>query len=345
MTNVRSQQLNRRIAIALLALAFALLSAPKASHAMTIAPPFLDLTLDPGTVVADVIQVYNEESVPFKIEPVAQNFYAKSDDEKLGAPDFYGPEEVRTGYEMANWIEFGVEETLIQPGEWVNVPITIRVPKDAQPGGHFGAVQIIASKPDEIAPMEESSVSIVRGTSVLIFVRVNGETIDQLTVSSFKADAGLYGRLPVDFTIRLMNGGTTHQRPVGNVVIEDMWGRQVASIPVNPGPQYKAVLPGLARRFDVSWLKRRLPDGASEYEQQLKNFALGKYRATLLLNYRAKDGQEALTSVTEFWVFPWMALLTYAGILLVVLVVLAGILKAYNRMLIRRYEASKKRKP
>lgn len=342
MHHARIQHRSRLVPLGLAALALLMLLAPKPTRAMTVMPPLLDLTLDPGTVVADVVQVHNEESVPFKIRAVTQNFYVAEGDERSGAPDFYGPEEVRTGYEMADWIEVSGEGTVIEPGAWANVPITIRVPEDAQPGSHFGAIQILASKPDDIASPDGSSVSIERGTSILIFVRVNGDVIDELVVSEFKAEPA-HTRLPVDFTIRLTNSGTTHQRPVGNVIIEDMLGRQVASIQVNPGPQYRSVLPGSARRYDVSWLKRRLPDGASEYEQQLKNFALGKYTATMFLNYGSSEEQRILSAVTEFWVVPWMALLTYAGIVLAALLVAVAGVRAYNRMLIRRYEAGKKK--
>jgi len=341
MSHARTLNRQRIAPLALAALAFFMLLAPKPTRAMTIMPPMLDLTLDPGTVVADVIQVHNEETIPFKITAVKQNFYATEGDERSGAPDFYGPEEVRTGYEMADWIEVNGEGTVIEPGAWANIPITIRVPADAQPGSHFGAIQILASKPDDIAPLPDSGISIVRGTSVLVFVRVNGEVIDELTVADFEADPA-HTRLPVDFTIRLKNSGTTHQRPVGNIIIKDMFGRQVASLQINPGPQYRTVLPGSTRRFEVAWLKRRLPDGAGEYEQQLKNFALGKYTATMYLNYGSPDEQKILTAATEFWVFPWMALLTYAGVLLAALLLAVTGVRSYNRMLIRRYEASKK---
>jgi len=217
----------------------------------------------------------------------------------------------------------------------------IRVPEDAQPGSHFGAIQIMASKPDEIAPLEDSGISIERGTSILVFVRVNGDVRDELAVTDFATEPR-YARLPVDFAIRVKNSGTTHQRPTGNVIIKDMLGRQVASLQINPGPQYRSVLPGSTRRFDVAWIKRRLPEGASEYERQIKNFAFGKYTATMLLNYGTPTEQKVITSVTEFWVLPWMALATYAVILIAAVLILAAGVRAYNRSLIRRYEAMKK---
>jgi hypothetical protein len=342
MTHSITYASKRNFALGFAAAAFAVLLLPKASHAMTISPPTLDFTLNPGDVVSDVVQVYNEEGVPFKIRPVGVNFYTKEGDETLGAPEFYPADEVRNGYELAPWFEIGSEATVIPPNERINIPFSIRVPENASPGSHFGAIQILASRPDEIDPLGTSSVEIERGTSVLIFVRVTGDVRDELTVEKFGPAQDVYSHLPVDFTVRLMNGGTTHQRPVGNVIIKDMWGRQVASLVVNPGPQFRAVLPGSARRFDVTWARKKLPDGTGEYESQLRNFALGKYTATLLVNYGSADAQKSITAVSTFVVIPWLALLTYVGAGLVALLIVLFGARGYNRMVIRRYESSKK---
>lgn len=333
--------MKRNLALGFAAAALALLLMPKASRAMTISPPMLDFTLNPGDVVSDVIQVYNEEAIPFKIQPVGVNFYVKAGDETTGAPDFYPADEVQSGYELAPWFQLGSESTVIAASERVNIPFSIIVPEDAAPGSRFGAIQIIASRPDEILPMDASNVEIKRGTSVLIFVRISGDVRDEIAVSKFGPQNDVLSHLPVDFTLRLTNSGSTHQRPVGNIIIHDMWGRQVASLVVNPGPQYRTVLPNSSRRYDLSWAKKKLPAGASEWEQQIRNFAFGKYTATLLVNYGSPSAQKNLTAVTSFVVIPWLALLTYAGSLLAVLLILALIVRGYNRMLINRYEYHK----
>ncbi len=342
MTHAHAKRTQRRIALGLSALLFALLSIPRGAGAMTISPPILDFTLNPGDVVSDVVQIYNEEEVPFKIMPVAVNFQAKEDDETSGSPQFYPKDEVRNGYELATWFELGTEPMVIAPNERVNVPFNIRVPEDAAPGSRFGAIQIMASRPDEVLGPDSSSVEIERGTSVLVFVRVSGDVRDELAISTFAPEKEALSHLPVDFDIRLANGGTTHQRPTGNVIIEDMFGRQVASLVVNPGPSFRTVLPGSARRFDLSWFRRKLPAETSEYGQQLRNFAFGKYTATLLVNYGSPTEQKSLTAVTTFVVIPWLALATYAGAVIVLLCVIVGAGRAYNKLIIRRYESAKK---
>lgn len=322
----------------LAAAAFALLLVPRASHAMTISPPVLDFTLNPGDTVSDVVQVYNDEELPFKITPQVVNFYQKEGDETSGSPVFYPADQVKDGFELAPWIVLKAEGLVVAPHERVNFPIDIRVPKDAQPGSHFGAVQILAGNPGETP---DASVAIDRGASVLIFVRVSGDARDELSVTRFSGDKAAYPHLPVDFHIRLDNTGTTHLRPTGDVFVKDMFGRQVAAVPVNPGPlDYKTVLPGTARRFDVDWVRRKLPENTSEYWQQLKNFGFGKYEATLVLDYGPDN--RILTAAWSFWVLPWLAIATAVGGALLLLLLIGFGLRGYNRLVIRRYEAKKK---
>ncbi len=305
---------------------------------MTIAPPVLDFTLNPGDVVKDVVRVTNNERSPFAIRPRLANFSAQPDDEISGAPEFHPADEVRTGYELAPWIRLSGEEQTVGPDEIVNFPITIAVPKDAQPGSHFGAVQILAGDPG--TDLAGKNLGIERGVSVLIFIRVNGNAREELSVSRFGADRTFYSHLPAAFQVRLSNTGTTHLRPTGDIFVRNLFGHQVAALPVNPGPDFKAVLPDAARRFNTEWIRRKLPADTSEYRQQFINFAFGKYEATLVLNYGTNG--RLVTATTTFWVVPWLALLAavLAAALLTLVLILA--IRGYNRLVIRRYEATKK---
>jgi hypothetical protein len=337
MHHARTIDRKNLLTLGLAAAALALLLAPRASHAMTISPPVLDVTLNPGDVLSDVVQIYNEEDVPFKVTPHVVNFYQKAGDETSGSPEFYPADQVKNGYELAPWIVLKSEATVVQPHERVNFPIDIKVPKDAQPGSHFGAVQILAGNPGE---SPDAAVAIERGTSVLVFVRVSGNARDEMSVSRFAGDKQAYSHLPVDFHIRLDNTGTTHLRPTGDIFVKDMFGRQVAAVLVNPGPDFKSVLPGTSRRFDVDWIRRKLPEGTSEYWQQIKNFGFGKYDATLVLNYGPDN--KLLTATWSFWVLPWLAIATVIGAVLLVVLVLVFGLRGYNHLVIRRYEAKRK---
>lgn len=339
MSHARTLDRKTSLLLGLAAAAFALILLPKPSHAMTISPPVLDFTLNPGDVVQDVVQVYNEQDVPFKIEPAVVNFYATPGDETSGTPSFYPASEDRTGYELASWIQLTGGEEIVGPHARVNYPISIHVPADAAPGSHFGAVEILAGAPDEDLS-KGGAVNLNLGTSVLIFARVNGNAREELSVSRFSGDKSMYSRLPVDFGIRLDNTGTTHLRPTGDVFVRDMFNRQVATLLVNPGPDFKTILPGTSRRFDAEWVKTKLPPNTNEFWQEVRNFGFGKYKATLVLNYGQDN--KVLTSEFDFWVFSWLAFAALLGIILVLCLIFFGGLRGYNQLVIRRYEAQKK---
>ncbi len=334
MSSRRPTPVMKRVVIGIAAV-FLPLFFPHVGHAMTISPPVLDFTLNPGDTVSDVVQVYNEEEVPFKITPEVVNFYGKSGDETSGTPEFYPAKETRNGYELAPWIALMSGEQIASPKARIDYPISISVPKDAQPGSHFGAVQILASDPK--GEPGAGNVGINRGASVLVFVRVNGVARDEMTVSRFGGDRNIYPHLPVAFDIRLDNTGNTHLRPTGDVFIKDMLGRQVAALPVNPGPDFRTVLPGSARRFAASWFKKKLPDSAGEYQRQIKNFGFGRYDATLVMDYGPDN--RILTAEYSFWVLPWLAIATITASAIVSAILLAYGIKRYNRLVIRRHEA------
>lgn len=308
-------------------------------HAMTISPPEFNLTVNPGDVIKDVLHVYNEDPYPATLRATILNLTFRPGDEFGGAPDFYPADVTRDGHELAPWITLDTDPSFtIAPAEWVNIPFTITVPGDAQPGGHFGAVHVGTLQEPRLD--ENPHLGITAMTGALLFVRVRGEARDELSVEQFFSKRYVQTHLPADLTIRVSNKGTTHAIPAGNIFVTDVFGRQVASIKVNEEKQ-RRVLPGSMRRFDVSWQRTPLPKDTPEHVQQWRNFAFGRYTATLVLNYGNEDQQKLLSATTTFWVIPWMVLLT--ALLAAALMIFLGrlLLMKYERGVIRRYESSK----
>lgn len=322
----------------LLAASVAAVLPPPLAEAMTLSPPMFDFTVNPGDVIKDVIRIYNEDPFPLVLSPREFNFTAKQGDETEGAPEFYPEDEVRNGHELAPWLTVDAPTTFtLQPSERYNIPITIVVPPDAAPGGYFGAVNFgtVGGEKEGEGPQ----IGVIASTTTLFFLRVNGDVKESLDIAEFRADKPKYASLPVDFSVRVQNGGNVHLRPTGNIFIKDMFGRQVASLPVNP--DFRTVLPGSARRFDASWFRRRLPSGTSEYAAQWRNFAIGKYQAQLVLSFGGRNSFQ--TATVEFWVFPWMVLLTLAGVLVLAWLLVRFGLRGYEQRVIRRYEERMKK--
>lgn len=306
-----------------------LFMAPKPVDArIRMSPPKFDYVVYPGDTVKDVVKLVNDSNQDIELVPAVLNFTAKDDDETSGSPETYPADEVRTGTEVATWIELGQGTVFVPARGRANFPFTITVPEDASPGGHFGVIELSIN-----APGTDPGVGVTASTGSLVFVRVEGEVTENLNIDRFEAQSHAFSHLPVDFDIRLQNQGNAHLRPVGHVFIEDMFGRQVAALSVNS--QFQTVLPGYARRFGATWTKGRVPDSASELKKQLSNFAIGRHTATLFLSY-GTSGQ-TVSKTFDFVVMPWQALGVWAAgiVMLVILLILA--FKLYNKIVIARY--------
>ncbi len=311
----------------------AALFAPGHAWALTFTPPSFDFSANPGDVVNDAVRVHNDGDEPATLRVEAVNFTAKADDETSGIPEFYPSGEVRDGRGLAPWISFINPEITLQPGERGSVFFEIRVPEDAGPGSYFGAALVTS-----LSPQDDQGVGVIGNTAVLMLLKVNGDIAEEAKLTGFTAAPKLSDSLPASFEARVENAGTVHLRPYGDITIKNLFGKTVAVVPINRF-EFKSVLPGGARRYAATWSRAELPEDASLWQRQTKNFALGPYTAELSMQYGLR--RETLTATARFWVIPWLALAAGAAGLMALLAAIAGFLKWYRRRIIASLERQK----
>jgi hypothetical protein len=288
-----------------------------------------------------VLKLFNDTPRTVTIYPILENFTG-SDGGEGGTPEFYPVDEDPYGTAMAQWITAeGVGEPMtLQPNERANFSFAINVPADAQPGGHYGALILSTSPPDQIAT---EGVGVSAQVGVLIFVRVSGEVREAGSIAEFgfKNPKVWYNHLPIDFFLRFENSGNTHLRPTGNLFIKNWFGRQVASIALNS--DFRAILPRSVRRFDFGWGDKAEDSGdfLAQLSREWKHFAIGKYEATVALNYGSEG--KVVVEKRAFSVWPWRLMLVGGTGLVVILLLLGLLLKLYNLSVIKRYEKLKAR--
>lgn len=305
---------------------------PSFAKATTISPPLFDYSLNPGDTVSDVIKIYNESAAPITVYPIAANF-TYGDDES-GVPRFYSAKDNIYGTALTPWMQFSSDPITLQSRARANLPFSITVPNDGQPGGHYGAILLSRNPPSDV---DGSAVGIGGQLASIMLLNVSGDVIEDGYIEEFGFLEGktVYTHLPVNFFVRFKNEGTTHLRPTGNVFIKNMFGRQSASIIVNP--DFASVLPGSIRKFFFDWKKSGVDSNSSELMNELRNFGFGRYKATVVLTY-GKDNKLA-TAERTFWVLPWMLMI----IGLIVLVILWFMLKLYNRSIVKSYEKKRRK--
>lgn len=304
--------------------------------ALTISPPVMELESNPGQEVNEIIKLFNETDSQVVVYPTLANFKAVGEE---GQPGFLEPTEI-TDYSLAAWIEIDKDPIQLAQGERKEIPFTVNVPLEAEPGGHYGAI-FFGTQPPQSAE-ERTVIGVAGQIGSLVLLRVAGEIREegQLLEFGIKDGKKYFTFLPVDFYWRFENLGNVHLKPQGEILIKNLFGGISARIDVNK-PKIGTsgnVLPETIRHFEDSWVGRENQDYGQGFWERLKqekeNFAFGRYRADLTLDY-GTQGKKVQASVV-FWVFPWHLMLVFGlGFVILISLLIIGI-KRYNQWIIRK---------
>ena len=259
------------------------------STGLAVTPPTFEVNGNPGDIIKNTVKLENMHPYSVEIAVDRRNFTA------IGEEGAVGLTEEETSFSLASWIEVNPTAITIPPKTAQYFTFYIKVPLQAEPGGHFGSL-IFRTIPTE--KLEGSGASLAQEIGALVLLRIAGETIEQANIESFKALKNLYETGPVNFEIRIKNLGNVHTKPTGNIVITNALGKQVATI----ATESKNVLPGATRRLDATWDTK---------------WRLGRYSAT----YTAILSDQTTRSLTTtFTILPYRVLTALALILVILIV-------------------------
>ncbi len=259
---------------------------------ISISPLTFDVSASPGDTVTNEILVRNSGSGPVVITPEAEDFVADGEEGQVSLT------ESKSTYSLASWIQLDSGQFTLNGGQQQRIKFVIRVPGNAEPGGHYASVFAHLS-PTLAAATNGSGVGQKIGALVLL--RVGGNAKEEAKISAFDTTKTSYEKGPVGFDIRVLNSGSVHIKPMGVIAITDVFGKKVGSITVDQ----KNILPGATRHLTASWTNPP---------------AFGKFNATLLALYGTNNKQ--ITSATTFWIIPWKIIGLWGAIILAVLFLL-----------------------
>ncbi len=275
---------------------------------LEISPPLIELNADPSQTVNTQIKLRNVTKVSIIATTNIDDFVSQGEE---GQPKLLLDQNEISPYSLKNWIQ-PIANTSIGPQQQKTIPIKLSLPKDASPGGHYGVVRFTAKAADQNNP----GVSLTASLGSLILVRVSGNISEQASVASFFTShpGGKQSKLfeygPVGFTERIQNFGNVHIKPIGSLIIKNMFGGKVADLPVND-PAHN-VFPKSIRRFDQTLNKKHL---------------FGHYSANLVLSYGTN---KKISAKIAFWVIPYK--------LIAVILIIIILIVFFGRMLMKRYK-------
>jgi membrane protein implicated in regulation of membrane protease activity len=313
------------VRVAACIIAAAAMIVPQLSYAqegglsITITPPLVQLSIGPGETWSSSLKVVNNNTydVTYYTQVVDMQPDGEDGQSKFVPMIDEAQDPTYQSYALAQWIQMSPGPTLIKAGESANLPYTVSIPADAEPGGHYAAI-LVGTQPGTIA--QAGSVAEVSSyVSSLIFVNIKGDVVESGRIREFSTSKSLYQTPDVDFTVRFENTGNTHVHPQGEVTIYNMWGKERGQVLINnEDANFGDVLPASIRRFQFSW----------SGDQDI--FDIGPYSAIVTLNY-GDDGKQSVTATTYFWIVPIVPVSIALGSIILFLLLLTWLIRRYVR--------------
>lgn len=193
-------------------------------------------TLDPGAVFGDTVAISNlsDRSIRFLI-------YATDAVSVADVGGFGAMKDDETPVDVGTWIKLAAREYTVDPGKRIDVPFSVTVPQDAEPGDHAGAILAVDADQGGFDPNSSPdglSFSVKNRIGARVYVRVSGPTspalrIDQLDVRRDGSKATI--------SWEALNSGNVRLSPTSQVRITGLFGRTVRTMPVEQLPE---LLPG-----------------------------------------------------------------------------------------------------
>ncbi|MFF9348270.1 WxL protein peptidoglycan domain-containing protein [Streptomyces sp. NPDC014734] len=298
----------RKLYVLLLAGALLLTGAPAAhaadngswsvqpAAAQTGQRPYFYLSADPGATLHDKVTVTNKTDRPRTFLLYAADAYNTARDGGFAVRS--QDEEQRS---VGVWAKTGSDRVAVPAHGSVTVPVTLTVPRDAEPGDHPGAIVALDEHMESTGP-GAVGVGIRKAVGARIYLRVSGPTLPALSVDDIEVEH-TQPLVPGTGASRAVISYTLHNR--GNVTLnpkvalkaEGLFGRTLLARDLKRIPS--ELLPRQQVRLTEQWL------GAPELEW-----------GEIELTASARDTRESAS--VAYVALPWLM----AGLL--VLVVAGG---------------------
>jgi hypothetical protein len=301
--------------------ALAATAAPTNSgQALEIAPPLIYLNVSPGQTVQTQVLIRDVSSAALDVSGQVNDFVASGED---GTPKVLLNETTTDPYSLKNWV-VSLPTLQLVPKQIKTLPVTIHVPADASPGGHYGVVRFTASAPSINGG---NGVSLSASIGALMLLTVSGKITQNLTIQEFSVNHGgksgsLFESGPVTFVERLKNTGNVHVQPTGQVTVTDMFGHKIGAVNVNLPPGN--VLPDSTRKFSQALDKSVIGNKK----------LFGHYTAKLTITYGTE--KKTVSDSLSFWVIPFRLVAVVIAVLIAGFFGLRYALRRYNRAILER---------
>lgn len=267
-----------------------------------VGPGKTELTIEPGESRTVEIIVTNRtgelRAFNFEVEDAAGSNNLETPVVLLG--NDRGP------YTLKDYVKLPQMSIDLEHNERARIPVTISVPKDAEPGGRYGSVLVTTVSKDadrgDVSGAAPSSAIISR-VGTLFFLTIPGDTNIEGKLESFQTVPKklFFTQGPIKFQLLYENKGDLHLNPYGELQITNLFNEEVGFVELDPW----FAMPKSLRAREVEWNRELL---------------IGKYTATAHINRGYDDIID--TETITFWVLPWKVIApVFLGLFLIFLAI------------------------
>ena len=255
--------------------------------AFVVRPAKVELSIPPGEKRTTEIKLANGGGAPLHVEVSFEYVGASPQSTPSDEPIKLLGRDGGT-YELTQFFHTPKTSFDILSGKEVSVPITVSIPRDAEPRGVYGAAVFTFHPAFDAAEKRDANIAVESRVATLYFVRIEGGVREEGKLAQF----GLFNNVrttlspsegkPLRFQVAYENTGNVHLNPYGKLSITPLVG-DAQEVLIDPW----AVLPGATRMREVDLGKP---------------LSLGRYTAHIELNRGYQDIVDEQEVV--FWVVP-----------------------------------------
>lgn len=292
----------KNVVIVIVVTAITFILFPRAARAqetvrtITIVPPTVQQTLDPGGKAEGVMKVINDSAESLTFTVSLSDFVVT---DTKGTPNLLPPNTLAKKFSAGSWIGVSPQSFTVPPHEKQILNYFIQVPQDARPGGHYAAA---VYTPTAVPGLKGSGAAVETKLGTLFYISVKGPISEYSLVEKFLANFfSEYGPATIQTTIK--NFGDLHIQPSGQIKVTDLLGRTITNASL--------------AKFNI------FPGAGRDYQNAVgSKIMLGRFKAELLASYGVNKNLPLMATV-YFWVFPWK--LASIAILIIVAAVLGWV--------------------
>jgi len=313
------------------------------SPRLTVAPHTFELDVFPGEVRHEKIKIFNqsETAIPFSIQTT--DFTAEDDSGEM----IFDESVQDISIAARKWIKIEKPNFILEAGESGEMPFSIEVPENAEPGGHYAIILFQPALPSFY--FKEGEVRAIPQLGVLLLLSVKTLTLEpvsaeeQIEIVEFgipkeerlenleklaaialqiipkvqAAQINILEKTPSSFILKIKNNDIFHHKLEGKILIHNIFGKKVGEQNI----KMTTILPGKVRKIPIE-IQLETPDYLKWLPASLSNFlvqntSLGSH--TVILGLKEEKSGLAIGKNLSFWTLPWKIILLFVFLLAILI--------------------------